>query len=257
MSNSTINITVEGYGKEGRNIDLPVDGGAHIREGTMVAQLTATKMLCPGSTGSSGRCVGVATHEQDASTAADGAKRCTVTTDQIFIMANSVGDACTEAACALGVPVYMEDDHTIAKTKGSLQQAGYFAGLEPDGRVRVFVRLEADATDADLTSLETRLSTDESVTSGSAIASLDTRVSTEEATESTAVASLNTRVSTETSTRGSAVTSLDTRVSTVLSTEVANVASLDTRVSTEVSSRGSGDASIDLRLSALYSYVSF
>jgi len=141
MSNSTANRTIFPYDKGGRNINLPIDGGTHIYKGTMVAQLTATSMLVAGSTAASGHCVGVASHEQDNSSGADGALRCTVETDSIFLFANGSGaNACSEAT-PLGAAVYMFDDHTVYDNSDgdTLQRAGYFAGMEPDGKVRVFV----------------------------------------------------------------------------------------------------------------------
>jgi len=143
MSNSTSNLAKFPYGQGGRNVTVPVDGGAHIYDGTMVAQLTATAMLVPGSTAASGHCVGVADHEQDNTSGADSALRCKIVTDRIFLFANaSGGNACSEAT-PLGAAVYMFDDHTIADNSvgDTLKRAGYFMGLEPDsgGKVRVYI----------------------------------------------------------------------------------------------------------------------
>ncbi len=141
MSNATSNLRCYPYGKGGRDIVTPVDGGAHLYEGTLVAQLTATGMLVPGSTASSGPACGVATHEQDATAVADSVVRCTIETDRIFLFANgATTDACSEATL-LGSVVYMLDDHTVADNNGgaTLQPAGLFAGMEPDGKVRVYV----------------------------------------------------------------------------------------------------------------------
>jgi len=140
MANATSNLVYRPYGLGGRNIHMPVDGGSHIYEGTLVSQLTGTGMLVPGSTASSGPAVGVATHETD-NTGSDGAKRCVVHTDRVFLFDNgSGGDACSEATL-LGAPVYMFDDHTVYDNDagGTLKRAGYFAGMESDGKVRVFV----------------------------------------------------------------------------------------------------------------------
>ncbi len=142
MSNATANRILKPYGQGGRPVTLPVDAGSHIYAGTMVAQLDATAMLVPGSTASSGPCIGVATHEQDATSGSDGDLRCAIQTDSIFIFPNSSGAPCAESTL-FGSPVYMEDDHTIAKTNsGSLQTAGYFMGMEPDGTVRIFVSMK-------------------------------------------------------------------------------------------------------------------
>ncbi len=144
MSNSQVNLLRKQVGKDGRIVHLPVDGGAHIYEGTMVSQLTATGMLCPTSTANAGACIGVATHESDNSAggASDGDKRCAVETDRVFIFANASdsGDECSEATL-FGDPVYAYDDHTVQDNDegGTLKRAGFFMGMEPDGNVRVYI----------------------------------------------------------------------------------------------------------------------
>lgn len=145
MSNSPENLALYPVGKGGRNVTLPVDGGSHLYAGTMLAQLTATKMLVPATTANSGRVVAVATHEQDATGLADAAKREDCLTDQIFSFANSGSDPVAEGTADLGQAVYAEDDHTIALTDASstLPLAGYYAGMEEDGKVRVFIPLRA------------------------------------------------------------------------------------------------------------------
>ncbi len=154
MSNSTVDLALKPYGLGGRPVTLPVDGGANIHAGTMVAQLAATAMLTPASTASSGPCIGVATHAQDNTSGADAAVRCKIATDAIYVFGNSVGDPCAESTL-FGSLVYCEDDHTISKTNGGSQfAAGYFVGLEPDGNVRVFLSLRA-LQPADLATLAT------------------------------------------------------------------------------------------------------
>jgi len=140
MSNTSVNLDPKPVGKDGRIYHLPVDGGSHIYKGTMVAQLS-TGMLVPGSTASSGNCIGVAQHEQN-NTGSDADKYCVVETERVYIFANSSdsGDACS-AATLIGAPVYMLDDHTVQDNDegGTLKRAGYFMGMEPDGGVRVLV----------------------------------------------------------------------------------------------------------------------
>ncbi len=148
MSNSTVNLALFPYGQGGRKVVLPVDGGSHIRAGTLVAQL-GTGMLVPGSTSSAGPAVGVATMEVDNSAGSDGDLRCEVLYGQIFCFANGTNtDACSEATTMFAV-VYMGDDHTVYDNDGSatLKPAGRFMGMDPDGRVRVFVGMSnlADA----------------------------------------------------------------------------------------------------------------
>lgn len=140
MSNSSVNLALFPYGLGGRKVLLPVDGGSHIYAGTLVSQL-GTGMLVPGSTANSGPAIGVATHEVDNTDGSDGDLRCEVLYGQIFCFANGTNtDACSEATTMFAV-VYMGDDHTIYDNDGSatLKPAGRFMGLEPDGKVRVFV----------------------------------------------------------------------------------------------------------------------
>lgn len=148
MSNSTLNLAVFPYGQGGREVVLPVDGGSHIYAGTLVSQL-GTGMLVPASTSSAGPAVGVALMECDNSAGSDGDKRCLVAYGQIFLFANGTStDACSEATTMFAV-VYAGDDHTIYDNDGSatLKPAGRFMGLEPDGKVRVFVGM-ANLADA-------------------------------------------------------------------------------------------------------------
>jgi hypothetical protein len=102
-------------------------------------------------------------------------------------------------------------------------------------------------TYSELTSLETRLSSDEStgaLSAASEYTSLTTRVSNVESTETATTTSLTTRVSTEEAARASADTSLETVDSENLSTEVSDVASIDAAISTELSTRASADTSL-------------
>lgn len=154
MANLDSNIDIDPIGPKFREINTPVDGGAHLFRGGLVSQLTATGMLCQGGTASSGPAVGVAGHEQDNSAGADAAERCMIQTDGIFVFPNAAGgDACSEATTLYSV-VYMYDDHTIAdNSAGSTRQpAGLFMGMEEDGRVRVYVgwRLGAAADAASI-----------------------------------------------------------------------------------------------------------
>ncbi len=153
MSNSTVALALKPYGKGGRKVVLPV-GVYAIKAGTMVGQLATGSYVCPGSTALSGPCVGVAVHDQDNSGGSAADLRVEVVTDQIFVFANSSGDPCAETT-AFGAIVYMEDDHTISKTNGGSQfAAGYFAGMEPDGTVRVMISTYR-ISPADLTTLAT------------------------------------------------------------------------------------------------------
>lgn len=140
MANSTIDLKLYPYGKAARKATWGVDGAAVIYRGTFVSQLTATGMLVAGSTANSGQAVGVATHAQDATGVADGVKRLEFECDGVFLMANSGTDPLDEGD-AMFREIYMEDDHTVAKTDASatLEAAGLFMGVEEDGRIRVYV----------------------------------------------------------------------------------------------------------------------
>jgi len=141
MANATTNLIRRPIGKTGRDAQLPVDGGSHIFEGTMLSQLDATAQLVAGSTAGAGPCVGVAEMEADNTAGADGDLRCRLENDRTYAFANATaGDACSEAT-RFGSRVYMFDDHTIADNddSGARQLAGYFAGMEPDGKVRAYI----------------------------------------------------------------------------------------------------------------------
>lgn len=81
-------------------------------------------------------------------------------------------------------------------------------------------------------SLDARASVNESVTSGSAVVSLTTRVSVEESSRTSAGVSLAAVDSTNLSSLGSSVLSLTTRLSTEESTRLSTTTSLNTRIST-------------------------
>jgi len=140
MANTTRNLIRRPVGREGYQMHLPVDGGAHIYEGSLVAQLTATGMLVPASTAGSGPAIGVACHEVDASAAADGDKRCMIETDRVFIFPNGLTTDAFSEASMIGADVFVGDDHTAFDNDGgaTLQKAGIFMGMDPEG-VRVLV----------------------------------------------------------------------------------------------------------------------
>jgi hypothetical protein len=138
MANATSNLVRVTIGKEGYIFDLPVDGGTHIYEGTLVTQLTATGMVVPHSTGSSGWCVGVAQHEQDNTAGADGAKRVRIESCRAFAFPNGAGGDAFADTDLIGVAVYASDDHTVAKGATG-EPIGWFLGFETDGKVRVFI----------------------------------------------------------------------------------------------------------------------
>jgi hypothetical protein len=146
MANVTNDIPMNGIGQDGRRFHTVAETAADIYAGTMVAQLS-TGTLVAATTAGAGPVIGKATHTVTAATAG---QRVVVETDRIFALANgSSGDACSEAT-PIGAPVYALDDHTVADNdnSGTLQVAGTFQGMEPDGKVRVKITPESATTGA-------------------------------------------------------------------------------------------------------------
>ena len=141
MANATSALPYEPVGSGGKVIELPVDGGTAIYGGTLVSQLTATGMVVPGSTASSTRAIGVAMHDANNSSGSDGDKRVQVMTERIFAFANGATTNAFSEASIIGSTAYMADDHTVYDNDagGTLMPAGLFMGMEPDGKVRVYV----------------------------------------------------------------------------------------------------------------------
>ncbi len=142
MANLTKDKMISTVGREGRLANLPVDDESQIFKGAMVAQLTATGMAVPGSTASSGRCVGIAQHGQSAiGAAADGSKRVLVEWDRVFELDNGGGaDAFSDASLMFST-AYMIDDQTVADNDGGAtrQVAGTFVGFSENGKVKVYI----------------------------------------------------------------------------------------------------------------------
>jgi hypothetical protein len=141
MANATSNLDRITIGKEGYIFDLPVEGGEHIYEGTLVSQLTASGCVVPYSTASSEHAVGVAQHEQDNTSGADADKRVRVESGRMFAFTNGASADAFADTDFIGAPVYASDDHTVAKTSdtNARKPVGFFYGFEADGKVRVFV----------------------------------------------------------------------------------------------------------------------
>lgn len=100
--------------REAKLVGHPVNTGATIYAGTLVALLTANGNAVPGGTAASGAAVGVA---QDTVTG-DGAAKVEVWRGEAFQFANSAaGDLITRAD--IGGTAYLVDDQTVAKTDNS------------------------------------------------------------------------------------------------------------------------------------------
>lgn len=140
MTNAADNLEIDALGSGGVcAFDLPVDGGSHLRQGTLVSQLTATGALVPYSTASSGVCVGVVQHEADNTDGSDGDVRAKVESRRMYAFANDGSDSFSEASL-IGSVAYGSDDHTVADAStGGRKPVGFFYGMEDDGQVRVFV----------------------------------------------------------------------------------------------------------------------
>jgi hypothetical protein len=141
MANAQTNQIINSIGMAGYIFDLPVNAGAHIYEGTLVSQLTATGMAVPYSTLLSEHAVGMAQHEQDATLALAGARRIRVESRRMFAFTNGLAADAFADTDLIGSPVYATDDHTVAKTSGgnTRKAVGFYMGFEADGKVRVFV----------------------------------------------------------------------------------------------------------------------
>lgn len=138
MTNSTGDIPLGGIGQDGRRFHWPVKTSTTIYAGNMVAQQLSDGLLMPATGAGTGPAIGKATHT--VSSAAAG-QRLVVETDRIYTFANgSSTDAFSEASL-LGAPAYAFDDHTVYDNdaSGTLQQCGTFQGMEPDGKVRVYM----------------------------------------------------------------------------------------------------------------------
>lgn len=140
MANTTKNLIRDAVGGPGLIFHLPVDGGARIFDGSLVAQL-GDGTVVPYSTASSGVCIGVAQHEADNTGGADGAVRVYVETERVFCFTNGAGGDAFSEASIIGSPVYGSDDNVVADNSNSAVRkcVGFFAGMEADGKVRVFI----------------------------------------------------------------------------------------------------------------------
>jgi hypothetical protein len=136
MANAETNLIRFPVGKEGREIHNRVAASTHIYEGTLISQLNSGLGMVPATTASSGAVVAVATHEADNSDGDLGDMKIVLETDRVFIFPNKSSGGCDDDTL-VGALVYCDDDHTIKET-GTVA-AGYFMGMEPDGRVRVYV----------------------------------------------------------------------------------------------------------------------
>lgn len=141
MSNATTNLIAETAGDSGPMVAyVPVKGTTHIYKNTIVGQNSSGYFLPYSASG----ClvgVGIAQHEVDNSTGADGDKRLAVETHRIICLANGTSSDAFADTDLIGRVVYGTDDHTAAKTSSSQTRKplGFFMGFESDGKVRVLL----------------------------------------------------------------------------------------------------------------------
>jgi hypothetical protein len=138
MANSSSEIETGGIGQDGRRFHVPCKTSTAIYAGTMVAQETSSGLLVAATTAGAGRVIGIAT--QTISSASAG-QRCLVETDRIYLRANGATTNAFSDASIIGSPAYAFDDHTVYDNSNgdTLPLAGFFAGMEADGQVRVFI----------------------------------------------------------------------------------------------------------------------
>jgi hypothetical protein len=146
MANATADRILEMVGAPGREYELPVAASTTLYKGTMGAVLTATGDVVAATTASSEAAFGVILHGVDNSSGSSGDKRVRIETDCVSIQANDTTNPVSEANL-IGCVLYAVDDHTVSDTQTASEPvAGYFAGLEPDSRVRVYHPLPANVS---------------------------------------------------------------------------------------------------------------
>jgi hypothetical protein len=127
--NRSLDQVVAGFPKL---LQVPVDGGTHLYEGSSVAPLTATGVVTNGGgVASTNACIGIAASEVDNSAGSDGAKSVDIL-QGIFKRVNSATSAVT--AAYRGKAVYAEDDQTVRVASGATYPLlGIFVGFMDDG----------------------------------------------------------------------------------------------------------------------------
>ena len=118
--------------KDGQLVMFPVAAGVKIFAGALVA-LNAAGFLVPGSLSTTLRYQGRSEDYCDNTTGADGAKTLAVRRKLAFKFANHTADPVAQAD--VGNTVYIVDDQTVAKTKGTgtRSAAGKLLAIDVDG----------------------------------------------------------------------------------------------------------------------------
>lgn len=161
MSNSSADIQLGGVGQDGIRRIFTAKTGTAIYYGTMVAQ-AADGTVVAASTAGAGRVIGKAL--QTIASASAG-ERVLVESGRTYTVANGTGANAFSSTSKDGIAAYAFDDHTVYDNSNgdTLQFAGYFQGMEPDGKVRLYIPNfdvssidEAEASSDFVTSLRAR-----------------------------------------------------------------------------------------------------
>jgi hypothetical protein len=147
MSNLSSGTRPAPYGQGGRIVNLPMSATAQVWEGAMVSELSGA--VVTATTASAGDVQGIALHDALGG-ATDGATRVSVMYDQIFLL-NASGTTPPTDATPFGTILYADTDNTVTTTAGSNPKAGRFAGMEDDGRVRVFINMAGQGAGSSIT----------------------------------------------------------------------------------------------------------
>ena len=145
MANTLVSLEILRVGPEGHHVHHPVDGGSRIFPGSMVASLNATGQMVAGTTAASGRCVGIACHDIDATLVADGVCQLKFETNRDFLLTNGLTTDAFSDASQPGSSAWMIDDNSVADNDGGAtrQLAGIFLGMDPSGKVRIHISPQA------------------------------------------------------------------------------------------------------------------
>lgn len=138
MANVTYEIPLAGVGQDGKRFHLPTKTAQAIYTGTMVAQQVADGLIVPATSAGAGRVIGKSLQTIESASAG---QRCYIETGRTYLLTNGSGANAFSEASQYGAPAYAFDDHTVYDNSNgdTLSFAGYYQGMEADGKVRVFI----------------------------------------------------------------------------------------------------------------------
>jgi hypothetical protein len=139
MANVTYDIPIDGVGQGGKRYHLPVKTSQALYTGTMISQQFADGLIVPTTTAASGRVIGKYVGATIAS--ASAGQRAEFETGREFLFTNGATTNAFSEASLWGSPAYAADDHTVYDNSNgdTLPFAGFFRGMEADGKVKVFI----------------------------------------------------------------------------------------------------------------------